>query len=523
MVVAESGQGSASPQQEKSHAARRSLIMRGLFGHLPENIDPRRSLFHFDQEMAEQFAKNRLSSYAVIPFLVLIMGAVVGWLGNAYWAVAWVVLILLIHTYAMSASRSFLSEGLANTSLYLWKRRFVHRDLAYGLAWAVFPLLIPPSPEMDMAGGIAIIRLAAVIVVLAVGALLSAPIPAAAVASTLPIALCMAAVHLFDPNFLNITISICTLTSEILFLFLTSHLYEQNARSLAYRAEKDAMFAELEQAKAVSDEARRRAEAANMAKSQFLATMSHELRTPLNAILGFSDLMRGEMLGPIGNEAYKSYLDDIHSSGQHLLRIINDILDLSRIEAGKRALREELTSLAEVAREACGLLDLKARQKSITIGEVFDETLPKIVIDEQAIRQVILNLVSNALKFTPEGGEVTVKVGRTQAGGQYISVRDNGPGIPENEIPVVLSAFGQGAISIKTAEQGTGLGVPIVQALIHLHGGNFTLRSKVGVGTEAIATLPAKRVVSAFTREVRPQEKPSRKPRNPNVTLRRAS
>ena len=121
------------------------------------------------------------------------------------------------------------------------------------------------------------------------------------------------------------------------------------------------------------------------------------------------------------------------------------------------------------------------------------------------MRQVVLNLVSNALKFTPQGGEVTVKVGRTQSGGQYISVRDNGPGIPEEEIPIVLSAFGQGAISIKTAEQGTGLGVPIVQALIHLHGGNFTLRSKVGVGTEAIATLPSKRVVSAFTRAVRPR------------------
>ena len=172
-----------------------------------------------------------------------------------------------------------------------------------------------------------------------------------------------------------------------------------------------------------------------MAKSQFLATMSHELRTPLNAILGFSDLMRGEMLGPIGNEAYKTYLDDIHSSGQHLLRIINDILDLSRIEAGKRELREELTSLAEIAREACSLLDLKARQKEITVNEVFEDNLPKIVVDEQAMRQVILNLVSNALKFTPQGGEVTVKVGRTQAGGQYVSVRDNGPGHPGERDP----------------------------------------------------------------------------------------
>jgi two-component system cell cycle sensor histidine kinase PleC len=341
------------------------------------------------------------------------------------------------------------------------------------------------------------------------------------VASTLPIALVMAAVHVFEPSFFNVMIAVCTLTAEILFLHLTGHLYRQDSQNLAFRAEKDALFAELEQAKAVSDEARRRAEAANMAKSQFLATMSHELRTPLNAILGFSELMRGEMLGPIGNPAYRAYLDDIHASGQHLLRIINDILDLSRIEAGKRELREELTSLPEIAREACSLLDLKAREKEIAIHEVFEEGLPKMVLDEQAIRQVVLNLVSNALKFTPAGGEVTVKVGRTQAGGQYVSVRDNGPGIPEDEIPVVLSAFGQGSISLKTAEQGTGLGIPIVQALIHLHGGNFTLRSALGVGTEAIATLPAKRVVSAFAREPRPR--PATPPRRTAATLRRAS
>ena len=504
-MVAETEAVAPSPAEPASHAVRRRLITRALLSNLPESSDPRRNLFHFEQEMAEQFAKNRLSSYAVIPVLVITMGVAIGVLGNPVLAVAWVAIVLALHVYAMSASRHFLSEGIAETSLYRWKRRLVHRDLAYGLAWAIFPLLIPPSFNAEMAGGIAVIRLAAVMVVLSVGALLSSPIPAAAVASTLPIALCMAAVHIVEPTFFNITIAVCTLTAEILFLYMTRHLYDQNAKSLAYRAEKDAMFGELEQSKAVSDEARRRAEAANMAKSQFLATMSHELRTPLNAILGFSDLMRGEMLGPIGNEAYKTYLDDIHSSGQHLLRIINDILDLSRIEAGKRVLREELTSLVEVAREACSLLHLKARQKEIIVHEVLEDNLPKIVIDEQAMRQVILNLVSNALKFTPSGGEVTVKVGRTQSGGQYISVRDNGPGIPEEEIPIVLSAFGQGAISIKTAEQGTGLGVPIVQALIHLHGGNFTLRSKVGVGTEAIATLPAKRAVSAFTRAVRPR------------------
>ena len=486
-----------------SRAARRRLITRALLRNLPATSDPRRKLFHFEQEMAEQFAKNRLSSYAMVPVLVLVMALAVGVLGDPLMALIWAAVMLGMHGYALAASRAFLQEGVSKRSLYCWKRRFVVRDLLYGLSWAVFPLLILPSQDAETASGLAIIRLAGVIVVLAVGALLSSPIPAAAVAGTVPIALFMAAAHIIDPSFFNVMIALCTLSAEILFLVLSGHLYDQHTQNLAYRAEKDAMFAELEQAKAVSDEARRRAEAANMAKSQFLATMSHELRTPLNAILGFSELMRSEMLGTIGNETYKSYLGDIHSSGEHLLRIINDILDLSRIEAGKRQLREELTSLVEVAREARTLVELKARQKGIAVAEVYEEALPKIVVDEQAMRQVILNLLSNALKFTPAGGEVTIKVGRTQAGGQYLSVTDNGPGIPENELPVVLSAFGQGSVAIKTAEQGTGLGIPIVQALIHLHGGNFTLRSRVGVGTEAIATLPAKRVVSAFAQDDR--------------------
>lgn len=520
-MVSETEATPTSSSETASPAARRQLITRALLRNASMAGTPRLNLFHFGQEMAEQFAKNRLSSYAVIPTLVVIMGVAIGVLGNPYMAVGWVLVMIAAHAFALDASRLFLRDGLGSSSLYSWRQCFIHRDLIYGLAWAVFPILLPPSADEQIAGGISIIRLAAVIVILSVGALLSSPIPAAAVASTLPIALCMAAVHIIDPTFFNIMIAICTLSAEILFLHLTSHLYHQNAQNLAYRAEKDAIFAELEQAKAVSDEARRRAEAANMAKSQFLATMSHELRTPLNAILGFSELMRGELLGPVGNPAYRTYLDDINASGQHLLRIINDILDLSRVEAGKRELREELTSLSEIAREACSLLDLKARQKNIEVRQVHEDNLSKVIVDEQAMRQVALNLVSNALKFTPEGGEVVVKVGRTNSGGQYVSVRDNGPGIPENEIPIVLSAFGQGSISLKTAEQGTGLGVPIVQALMHLHGGNFTLRSQVGIGTEAIATLPAKRVVSPFKRD---RSKPTvAAPRRTTATLRRAS
>ena len=499
-MVSEQGAAVAPAAETASRAARRRLIARALLRNLPDALDPSRKLFHYEQEMAEEFAKSRLSAGVVVPALVVIIAIAVGILAEPFFAAIWGAAMLIAHALAMVAARRFLRDG-ADSSLHFWKRRLIQRDLVYGICWAAFPLLVAPGGTGELAGAIAVVQLAVVIFILSLGALLSSAIPAAAVASTLPIALSMAAVHIANPTYFDIAIAICTLLAEILFLYLTKHLYCQNIQNLSDRAEKDALFAELEQAKAVSDEARRRAEAANMAKSQFLATMSHELRTPLNAILGFSELMRSEMLGPIGTTAYRAYLDDIHASGEHLLRIINDILDLSRIEAGKRELREELTSLSEIAREARALLDLKARTKEITVSEVFEEHLPKVVVDEQAIRQVVLNLISNALKFTPSGGQIVLKVGRTSAGGQYVSVTDNGPGIPENELPIVLSAFGQGSISIKTAEQGTGLGIPIVQALIHLHGGNFTLRSRVGVGTEAIATLPPKRVVSAFTRD----------------------
>ena len=265
-------------------------------------------------------------------------------------------------------------------------------------------------------------------------------------------------------------------------------------------------------AKPDRDEARRRAEEANLAKSRFLASMSHELRTPLNAILGFSEAMHSEMLGPIDNENYKTYVGDIHASGKHLLNLINEILDLSRVEAGKYELREEALRLTDVAEDCMALVRMKAGQKQIVIKPVFQDGLPRILADEKAVRQIMLNMLSNAVKFTPNGGLIEFKVGWTASGGQYVTVKDNGPGIPEDEIPVVLSAFGQGSIAIKSAEQGTGLGLPIVQALLAMHGGGFTLKSKLREGTEAIAMFPAARVMEVLPAEpVAENERPARR------------
>ena len=214
-----------------------------------------------------------------------------------------------------------------------------------------------------------------------------------------------------------------TLTAQAYFTMLAHRLYSTTLATLEARAEKDALIGELEQAKAISDEARRRAEGANISKSRFLAQMSHELRTPLNAILGFSEVMKSEVFGPHAVPTYKEYAADIHNSGVHLLNLINEILDLSRIEAGRYELNEEPVDLAQIVVDCHHLLQLRAHNRGIGIHEMFEPDLPRLWADERACRQICLNLLSNAIKFTPQGGEIWLKVGWTAAGGQYMSVQ----------------------------------------------------------------------------------------------------
>jgi two-component system cell cycle sensor histidine kinase PleC len=222
------------------------------------------------------------------------------------------------------------------------------------------------------------------------------------------------------------------------------------------------------------------------------------LRTPLNAILGFSEVMKSEIFGPHSVSTYKDYAEDIHNSGVHLLNLINEILDLSRIEAGRHELNEGPVSLVHVVEDCHHLLKLRAANRGIAIHELFETELPRLWADERAVRQICLNLLSNAIKFTPQGGEIWLKVGWTASGGQYMSVKDNGSGIPEEEIPIVLASFGQGSNSIKSAEQGAGLGLPIAKNLVDLHGGTFSFKSKLRIGTEVLVTFPPERVMAAL-------------------------
>jgi two-component system cell cycle sensor histidine kinase PleC len=318
-------------------------------------------------------------------------------------------------------------------------------------------------------------------------------------AGTVPITIAVVHLAVTEGDAVHYGMAIFAIATELYSLQIARNLNSTARHMLDYRAQKDGLIAELEQARVNSDAARKRAEQASAAKSHFLATMSHELRTPLNAILGFSEVMKDELMGAHTIPCYKEYAHDIHRSGEYLLNLINQVLDHSRVEAGRYQLHETPVSLQFLGTDCKELLLLKAREKGIALVEKYEPNLPDMLADERAIKQIWLNLISNAVKFTPRGGAITLAVGHTLAGGLYFAVHDTGPGIPADEIPRVLSSFGQGSLSYETAQEGAGLGLPIVRGLVELHGGTFTLTSTPGAGTQAHAEFPRSRIVRTAT------------------------
>jgi two-component system, cell cycle sensor histidine kinase PleC len=232
-----------------------------------------------------------------------------------------------------------------------------------------------------------------------------------------------------------------------------------------------------------------RAEGASRAKSEFLANMSHELRTPLNAIIGFSELMESALFGPLGSERYEEYIRDIHVSGNYLLGVINDILDMSKIEAGQFSIDREEIDLCPLIREAVKVISLQAAQKSIIVDTNIPDSI-KLYADRRAIKQIALNLLSNAVKFTGQGGRISVRA-RNLSGALVLTIEDNGCGIPKDALTKLGRPFEQVQNQFTKTHTGSGLGLAISRSLAELHGGALKIRSTEDVGTIVSVRVPA--------------------------------
>ncbi|MGO9172149.1 MAG: sensor histidine kinase [Rhodomicrobium sp.] len=460
-------------------AKRRPLLANSIAGR------------EFDYDLLLMFVRNEAVAALTVPILAIVFAVTMLSWGNPRQLLLWLATIFISEGILLALTREFKKQPRETADLNQWRRNLAAGEFLYGVSWAAVAFT-----EFTPANQAAYFFLfAALMVVTAIRMLFAASVMPILHAGTIPVTAALCLRFLMTGEAFYWLMAVVAAGIHFYFVFLVTTLQRTAFSMLEHRAENERLIEELKREKASSDEARAKAEAANLAKSKFLANMSHELRTPLNAILGFAEVMKDEYLGPVGNAKYKSYAADIHASGEHLLRLINEVLDLSRIEAGRYELIEAPVDFGAVARECVHLLRLDAQAKGLRLKATFKPDMPHVWADERAVRQICLNLLANAIKFTPEGGAVALHTGILPGGEAILTVRDNGPGIPEEEIPTVLRAFGQGSLAAKKPDSGTGLGLPIVSGLAELHGGRFELHSKQGAGTEASLIMPKSRVM----------------------------
>ena len=441
--------------------------------------------------VAESLKANRV----VVPIFGLAICAMFPqWVGFGH-LVGWYAQILLGLVPQLVVLARFPQTSLTREETHKWTVRLAAANLFFVANWASFGLWLWASGDRNSnhimiqlllaaslaahaatTGACRAISRPALLLYLAVMTLV--PLQGLFVAATFTHAVVMAVLAPFYVGFMA----------------LIARRNHNRARAAVMLAqERDSLLAELVMAKLESDRGREHAEAASLAKSQFLANMSHELRTPLNAILGFSEMITSRLFQD-NPERNVEYAGLINSSGKHLLALINDILDLAKIEAGRWELEDAELDLYRIAEDALQFMQWRAKDTNAVLENAIDPELETIYADERAIKQILLNLLSNAVKFTPEHGKVTAFACRDVNGGMRLGVSDTGVGISLKDQAHVFDSFGQGKHDVALPDKGTGLGLAIVKGLAEAHGGSVRLESETGKGTRVTVYLPPARV-----------------------------
>jgi two-component system cell cycle sensor histidine kinase PleC len=440
-----------------------------------------------------------------VPIHVLLVGALV-WVASALYPIdagapLTALLAGLLVIEALACWR-VTRRGLRASEVARWRRIFLGVCVAQAGCWLLLLGLLVQPPGVAETDSFSLGAALVLSLIASASAMPKALLPGAARAGIVPLLPIPLMVIGASSDTQEAALAILTLAGQLLLLAASGRLERTAAAAARSDAAIAASRAALGQARNAADEAARQAERAELSKSVFLATVSHELRTPLNAILGFSEVMKNEVFGSHSSPSYREYSSDIHGSGQRLLALVNEILDLARLEEGQYALDEAEFTLGEVARSEIERFSAAAAVNGTSVVMRLDDDLPPVRADRRALGQMTRHLLSNAVKFSPARGRIEVRCGWTARGGQYLSISDEGPGIPDNEIQAVLSSFGRGAKAHVSATPGVGIGLSIVRGLAELHGGRLVLRRAQRQGLEAAFTLPVSRVVATAPKSV---------------------
>jgi two-component system cell cycle sensor histidine kinase PleC len=454
------------------------------------DIDPR--LLHVQVERAAKTIRGTIASTPLwvtfIAFLTSdqmpLLGAVssaraIGFVGVVFAAIVGAYFILKVYYRSRDA-------GLSTEQVLQWLQRFLFVSIMLSTAWGLAPWLLWDENDHVNHIFIALVCLA-IIARYVVHRANHLPF---FLGSFLPLALLLGLrlVLQFDP--MELVLAAMVPLYAIQMVSDSDTISQRWDEEAATRFSFEDISLELEEARDEALLKRAEAEAANASKTQFLANMSHELRTPLNAILGFSDIIAREYLGPVGSPRYKEYARDIHNSGTHLLSLINDLLDVAKIEAGRMEIEPHMVKTASALESALKFVGVKARERNQSLTISVDEGAAVLYADERALKQIVINLVANAVKFSPEGGRIDV-VAKPDAHRNFVlMVADNGPGIPAAKLDRIFKPFARVDNRYRAQTSGTGLGLALVRGLVELHGGRAWIESEEGKGTRAFVMLP---------------------------------